>query len=158
MKTKITFIMEVEMANIMRFEPVREMVRMNDAMDRLFENFYGRGWSDADLFDAPSVDLYQTENEVVVKASLPGMKADDIQISVVGDVLTLRGEVKAEEEINGASYHIRERRSGSFARSMPLPSSVQADKAKAEFENGVLTLSLPKAEEMRPKTITVMAK
>lgn len=146
------------MANLVRFEPVREMVHMSDAMDRLFENFYGRGWRDIDLFDAPSVDLYQTENEIVVKASLPGMKADDIQISVVGDVLTLRGEIKADEEIKEASYHIRERRSGSFARSMPLPSAVQADKARAEFENGVLTLTLPKAEEMRPKTITVKAK
>jgi HSP20 family protein len=150
--------MEVEMANLVRFEPMREMVHMSDAMDRLFENFYGRGWRDMDLFEAPSVDMYQTENEIVVKASLPGMKADDIQISVVGDVLTLRGEVKADEEIKEASYHIRERRSGSFARSMPLPSAVQADKARAEFENGVLTLTLPKAEEMRPKTITVKAK
>jgi HSP20 family protein len=150
--------MEVEMANIVRFEPMREMVRMSDAMDRLFDNIYGGGWRNNELFDSPSVDLYQTENEIVVKASLPGMKADDIQISVVGDVLTLRGETKMEEEVKEASYHIRERRSGSFARSMPLPSAVQADKAKAEFENGVLTLTLPKAEEMRPKTITVKAK
>jgi HSP20 family protein len=77
---------------------------------------------------------------------------------VAGDVLTLRGEMKADEEVREASYHIRERRSGSFARSMPLPSPVQADKAKAEFENGVLTLTLPKADEMRPKTISVKSK
>jgi len=146
------------MANLIRFEPMREMVRMSDAMDRLFDNIYGRGWRDGDLFESPSVDMYQTENDIVVKASLPGMKADDIQISVVGDVLTLRGEVHAEDEINEASYHIRERRSGSFARSLPLPAAVQSDRAKAEFENGVLTLTLPKAEEMRPKTITVKAK
>lgn len=146
------------MANLIRFEPMREMVRMSDAMDRLFDNIYGRGWRDGDLFESPSVDMYQTENDIVVKASLPGMKADDIQISVVGDVLTLRGEVHTEEEINEASYHIRERRIGSFARSLPLPAAVQSDRAKAEFENGVLTLTLPKAEEMRPKTITVKAK
>ncbi|GAP20080.1 Hsp20/alpha crystallin family protein [Leptolinea tardivitalis] len=146
------------MANIVRFEPMREMVRMSDAMDRLFENIYGRGWHDGDLFESPSVDMYQTENDIVVKASLPGMKAEDIQISVVGDVLTLRGKIDAEEEVKDASYHIRERRSGSFARSLPLPSAVQSDKAKAEFENGVLTLTMPKAEEMRPKTITVKAK
>jgi HSP20 family protein len=150
--------MEVEMANIVRFEPMREMVRMSDAMDRLFDNIYGNGWRDSDLIDSPSVDLYQTDNEIVVKASLPGMKADDIQISVVGDVLTLRGEINLEEEVKDASYHIRERHSGSFSRSMPLPTGVQADKAKAEFENGVLTLTLPKAEETRPKTITVKAK
>jgi HSP20 family protein len=146
------------MANIVRFGPMREMMHMSDAMDRLFENIYGHGWSDTDLFNSPSIDLYQTENEIVVKASLPGLKADDIQISVVGDVLTLRGEMKMEEEIKEASYHIRERRSGSFSRSIPLPSAVQSDKAKAEFENGVLTLTLPKAEEMRPKTITIKAK
>lgn len=150
--------MEVEMANLVRFEPIREMVRMSDAMDRLFDNIYGRGWRDNDFIDAPSMDMYQTPNDIVVKASLPGMKADDIQISVVGDVLTLRGETRVEEEVKDASYHIRERRSGSFARSIPLPASVQADKAKAEFENGVLTLTLPKAEEMKPKTITVKAK
>jgi len=146
------------MANLVRFEPVREMVRMSDAMDRLFENIYGRGLRENELFDIPSVDMYQTENEVVVKASLPGMKADDIQLSVVGDVFTLRGEIKTDDEIKEASYHIRERRSGIFARSMPLPAAVQADKARAEFENGVLTLTLPKAEETRPKTIMVKAK
>ncbi len=146
------------MANLVRFEPMREMVRMSDAMDRLFDNIYGRGWRDNDILDTPSMDMYQTENDIVVKASLPGMKADDIQISVVGDVLSLRGETHAEEEIKEASYHIRERRSGSFARSIPLPAAVQADKARAEFEDGVLTLTLPKAEEMKPKTITVKAK
>lgn len=146
------------MANLVRFEPMREMVRMSDAMDRLFDNIYGRSWKDSDLFESPSVDMYQTENDIVVKASLPGMRADDIQISVVGDVLSLRGETHSEDEIKDASYHIRERRSGSFARSIPLPAAVQADKAKADFEDGVLTLTLPKAEEMKPKTITVKAK
>lgn len=146
------------MANIVRFEPMKEMVRMSDAMDRLFENIYGHGWVDSDLFGSPSVDMYQTENEVIVKASLPGIKAEDIQISVVGDVLTLRGEISSDNEVKEAMYHIRERRSGSFSRSLPLPSPVQSEKAKAEFENGVLTLTLPKAEEMRPKTITVKAK
>jgi HSP20 family protein len=146
------------MANIMRFEPMREMVRMSDAMDRLFENIYGQSLVENEIFGAPSVDMYQTENEIVVKASLPGMKADDIQISVVGEVLTLRGEISSEEEIKEASYHLRERRSGKFSRSIQLPSPVQSDKSRAEFENGVLTLTLPKAEEMRPKTISVKAK
>lgn len=131
---------------------------MSDAMDRLFENIYGRGMVESEMLGAPSVDMYQTENDIVVKASLPGMKADDIQISVVGDVLTLKGAINTDEEIKEVSYHIRERRSGTFVRSLPLPSPVQSEKAKAEFENGVLTLSLPKAEEMRPKTITVKAR
>lgn len=146
------------MANIVRFEPMREMVRMSDAMDRLFDNLYGHNWRDGDLFDVPAVDMFQTENEVVVKASLPGMKADDIQISVVSDVLTMKGEMRVEQDVKEAAYHIRERRSGSFTRSIQLPAPVQADKARAEFEDGVLTLTLPKAEEVRPKTITVKAK
>ncbi len=146
------------MANLVRFEPMREMVRMSDAMDRLFDNIYGQGWKDSELFDSPSVDMYQTENEIVIKASLPGMKAENIQISVVGEVLTLRGTIGSEEVVKEASYHIRERQSGSFSRSLALPSAVQSDKARAEFENGVLTLTLPKAEETRPKTITVKAK
>jgi HSP20 family protein len=146
------------MANIVRFEPMKEMVRMSDAMDHLFDNIYGHGWVDSDLFGSPSVDMYQTENDVIVKASLPGMVADDIQISVVGDVLTLRGEISTDDEVKEAAYHIRERRTGGFSRSFPLPTPVQSDNAKAEFENGVLTLTLPKAEEMRPKTITVKAK
>jgi HSP20 family protein len=150
--------MEVEMSNIVRFEPMREMVRMSDAMDRLFENIYGQNIGENDLFGSPTVDMYQTENDVVVKASLPGMKADDIQISVVNEVLNLRGEISSEEEVKGTSYHLRERRAGKFSRSIPLPSPVEPDKARAEFENGVLTLTLPKAEETRPKTISVKAK
>jgi len=146
------------MANTVRFEPMREMVRMSDAMDRLFENIYGHDWVNSDLLGTPAIDMYQTESEVVLKASLPGLKPDDIQVSVVGDMLTLRGEAKFDEEKKDIAYQIRERRSGSFSRSIPLSSPVQADKAKAEFENGVLTLTLPKAEEMRPKTITVRAK
>jgi HSP20 family protein len=93
-----------------------------------------------------------------VKATLPGVKADDIKISVTGDVLTIRGEVKHEEEVKNAAYHLRERSYGSFSRSIPLPTSVVADRAHAEFEDGVLTLRLPKAEEVRPKTIAVKAK
>ena len=104
------------------------------------------------------VDMYQTPEDIVVKATLPGVLPDDISITVSGDVLTIRGEVKTEEEKSGASYHIRERRYGTYSRSLPLPTSVAADKAKAEFENGVLTLTIPKAEEVKPKTITVKAK
>jgi HSP20 family protein len=102
--------------------------------------------------------MYQTDDEIVVKGSLPGIKADDISITITGDALTIRGEVKEQQSKDEASYHLRERRFGSFSRTIPLPTVVVADKAKADFENGILTLTLPKAEELKPKTITVKAK
>jgi HSP20 family protein len=102
--------------------------------------------------------MYQTNDEVVVKAAVPGLKADDVQINVTGDTLFIKGEAKQEEEKKDKTYHIREQRWGSFERSVMLPTNVIADKAKAEFENGILTITLPKAEEVKPKTIPVKAK
>ena len=147
------------MSNLTRWEPVREMMTLREAMDRLFDDAFTRpinlrdgGWS------APAVDMYQTDDEVVVRAALPGFKADEVQINVTGDVLTLRGELKHEEENKERAWHIREQRWSSFERSIALPTEVTADKAVADFENGVLTITLPKAEEVKPKTITVKAK
>jgi HSP20 family protein len=147
------------MSNLTRWEPVREMMSLREAMDRLFDDAFTRpvnlrdgGWS------APAIDMYQTDDEVVVKAALPGFQADEVQINVTGDVLTLRGEIKHEEEKKERSWHIREHRWGSFERSISLPTDVVADRANADFTNGILTISLPKAEEVKPKTITVKAK
>ena len=106
----------------------------------------------------PAIDLYQTDEEVVVKAALPGLKADDVQITVTNDLLTLRGEFKWENGHENATYHIREQRYGSFERSISLPVDVQTDKAKADFQNGILTITLPKAESVKPKTISIKAK
>jgi HSP20 family protein len=102
--------------------------------------------------------MYQTDNDVVVKAALPGFKADDVQINVTGEVLTIRGEMKYEEEQKEKAWHIREHRWGSFERSIALPTDVVSEKAQADFDNGILTITLPKAEEVKPKTITVKAK
>jgi HSP20 family protein len=138
---------------------MREMMTLREAMDRLFDDAFTRplnikdgGWS------APAVDMYQTDEEVVVKVALPGFKADEVQINITGDVLTLRGEQKHEEEKKEKAWHIREHRWGSFERSIGLPTEVTADRAIADFENGILTITLPKAEEVKPKTITVKAK
>ena len=106
----------------------------------------------------PSIDMYQTNDDVVVKAELPGLKADDVQITITADTLTLRGEFKQESEDKDATWHIHEHRSGSFERSIMLPTEVQGDKAAAEFENGVLTVKVPKAETVKPRTVTVKAK
>ena len=147
------------MSNLTRWEPVREMMTLREAMDRLFDDAFTRpinlrdgGWT------SPAVDMYQTDDEVVVKAALPGFKADEVQINVTGDILTLRGETKHEEEKKDKAWHIREHRWGSFERSIALPTDVKADRAAADFENGVLTVTLPKAEEVKPKTITVKAR
>ncbi len=146
------------MSRLIRWEPTREPLSIREMMDRFInEPLMGtRLWADGATL--PTVDMYQTDEDIVVKATLPGVKPDDIAISVTGDVLTLRGTTTEESERENATYYVRERRHGEFSRSLPLPAPVVADKAKAEFENGVLTLTMPKAEEVRAKTITVKAK
>jgi HSP20 family protein len=146
------------MSNLIRWEPAREMMSLRDAMDRLFDDAFTRPLSGRDGWSVPAVDMYQTDDEIVVKAALPGIKADEVQINITGEVLTLKGEVKQEEEKKEKAWHIREQRYGSFERSVVLPTDVVADKAKAEFENGILTITLPKADEVKPRTITVKAK
>ena len=150
------------MSNLIRWEPAREMMTLREAMDRLFDDAFTRplgfGNGHESAWSVPAVDMYQTENEVVVKASLPGIKTDEVQINVTGEVLTIKGEVKQKEETKEKAYHIREQRWGMFERSIALPTSVVADKAKADFENGIVTITLPKAEEAKPKTIAIKAK
>ncbi|MGA2504317.1 MAG: Hsp20/alpha crystallin family protein [Anaerolineales bacterium] len=146
------------MSNLTRWEPVREMMTLREGMDRLFDDAFTRPISMSGGSIVPAVDLYQNADEVVVKASLPGLKAEDVQISITADVLTLRGEFREESEQNEKTYHIRENRYGSFERQVMLPTDVQTEKAKADFENGVLTIVLPKAEAVKPKTITIKAK
>jgi HSP20 family protein len=131
---------------------------LREAMDHLFDDAFTRPLSVRDGWSVPAIDMYQTDDEIVVKASIPGFNADNVQISITGDVLTLRGEVKQEDEKNEKAWHIREQRWGSFERSVALPTQVVAEKAKAEFENGILIVTLPKAEEVKPKTITVKTK
>lgn len=146
------------MSNLTRWEPVREMMTLREAMDRLFDDAFTRPFSIRDGWSAPAIDMYQTDDEIVVKASLPGIKADEVQINITGDVLTLKGEVKHQEESKDKAWHIREQCWGSFQRSVALPTNVVADKAKAEFENGILAITLPKAEEVKPTTITINTK
>jgi HSP20 family protein len=146
------------MSDLIRWEPEREMVTLREAMDRLFDDAFTRPLGLDGALHMPAVDLYQTDNEVVVKASLPGLKADDVQISVTGDVLTIKGEFKEKEDKKEKAYHLREQRYGAFERTLSLPTEVKSDRAAADFEDGVLTITLPKAEAVKPKTITVKAK
>jgi HSP20 family protein len=146
------------MSNLSRWEPVREMMTLREAMDRLFDDAFTRPLGATDVSVAPAVDLYETDNEVVVKANLPGLTSDDVHISITSDVLTLSGELKFEDDRKGTTYHVQERCSGAFERSVMLPTDVEADKAKAVFEDGVLVVTLPKAETVKPKVITIKAK
>ena len=150
------------MTNLTRWEPAREMMTLREAMDRLFDDAFTRPFSlsreGGSNWSSPAIDMYQTGDEVVLKAALPGIKPDEVQINVTGDVLTIRGETKHEEEKKDKSWQIREHRWGAFERSVRLPTTVIADQAKAEFDNGILTISLPKSEEVKPKMISVRTK
>jgi HSP20 family protein len=137
---------------------MREMMSVGDLMGQAFDDFFSRSTSTIDRYVVLDLDMAETEDDVVVQAAIPGVKPDEINISVSGDTLTIRGEVKEDDELEENNYHIREMRRGSVTRSVLLPSKVIADKAKAEFENGILKLTLPKAEEVKPKTISVKAK
>lgn len=144
---------------ITRWEPFRDLVTLREAMDRLFaESFVRPGTAFPTTFEGPAVDVYQTKDDIVVKAAIPGVKPEDIDISVTGDVLTIKGELLQEEKVEEGDYMRQERRFGQFCRELSLPTPVNADKAKAEFEHGVLTLRLPKAEAVKPRSITVKAK
>lgn len=146
------------MSNLIRWEPAREMMTLREAMDRLFDDAFTRPLTLRDGWSAPAIDMFQTDDEIVVKAALPGFKPDEVQINVTGEVLTLKGEVKQQDEKKERAWHIREQRWGTFERSVVLPTDVISDQAKAEFENGILTITLPKAEEVKPKVINIKAK
>lgn len=149
------------MANLIRWEPAREMLSLREAMDRLFEESFLRpgqfGLSDSPATALP-VDMYETENALVVKATVPGLKPEEIEVTVTGDLLTIKGEFKSEEKTEKRNYLRQERRYGSFCRQVGLPAGVDSNKAKAVFENGVLTLELPKVEAVKAKTIKVVSK
>jgi HSP20 family protein len=149
------------MAELVRWNPARDAVSLREAMDRLFEesflrpDLFGGGESPA---SALPLDMYETESDVVVKASVPGVKPEDIQVTVTGDLLTIKGEFKTEEKTEKRNFLRQERRYGSFCRQLGLPSGVDSGKAEASFENGILTLTLPKVEAVKPKTVRVVAK
>jgi HSP20 family protein len=148
------------MANIVRWDPFRNMVSLRDMMDQMVDERFFRSpfplspWSEGSM----AVDMYETDDSVIVKTSIPGVKADDIDVSIAGDTLTIKAETKEEQEIKRENYLRRERRYGSYCRSVTLPGGLETEKADADYTNGILTLTLPKAEEIKPKSIKVTAK
>ncbi|MBN1286693.1 MAG: Hsp20/alpha crystallin family protein [Anaerolineae bacterium] len=146
------------MTNLIRWNPNREMVSLREAMDRLFEESFIRPF-DATRFvpnwGIPALDVIEDEDHVMVKAEVPGLKAEDIDVTVEGDRLTISGEFKEESEHKDKHYHRRERRTGSFERTLALPSTLKTHDVKAEFKDGVLTLIFEKLEEVKPRRVKI---
>ena len=154
---------------IVRWSPARELMPalseemfvMRRQINRMFDNlFRGEAPESADLPSIwnPSVDIAERESEYVVKVELPGVSKDDVRITLEDALLTIRGEKKQEKESKEASYHRMERSYGSFQRSFTLPASVKADRIEASYRDGILTVTLPKADEARRKQIEVRVK
>jgi HSP20 family protein len=139
------------------WDPFRETVSLRDAMNSLLQESFVRpsGVSSPTGYSAMPLDLSESENEFVVTAALPGVKPEDVQITAQGDTLTIRGESKAQEEKKGEQWHVRERRFGSFQRTVTLPTPIDSNSAQAHFEHGILTLTLPKSESAKPRQIKV---
>ncbi len=143
-------------ATLTRFEPFRGVSTLQDQINRLFNGALDRTSDEANLTAwAPAVDIYETEHELVVKADIPEIKPEDLDIRVENNILTIRGERKFEKKVNEDSYLRVERSYGSFSRSFSLANTVNAEAIKADYKNGVLTLSIPKREEAKPKQIKV---
>jgi HSP20 family protein len=144
---------------IERWASFPEMVGLRDAMNSLFQEGFeppngarsGRG---AATFTLP-LDITEAEDDFVVMASMPGIKPEDVQATVLGDTFTIRGESSVAEGRAGHNWLVRERRAGSFQRSVSLGTPINADKASAQFEHGVLTMTLPKSEQARPKQVNL---
>jgi HSP20 family protein len=149
------------MSSLMRWDPFRDTLSLRNAMDRLFEDSFvtpNFGWIAPTSAAGMALDVYETKDQVVIKAALPGVKPEETEVTITGDTLTIRGESKEEKEVKEENYIRKERHFGSFARSVTLPAGLEADKAEATFENGVLTLKIPKSEQVKPKSIKVKAK
>jgi len=139
-----------------RWDPFREMFTLQKSMDRLFD----RALRDESTWSAPVVwdlalDVAETKGEFIVKASIPGINPDDLEVTFTDNLLTIKGETKEEKEVKEEQYHLRERRYGAFSRSITLPNKVRSDSIEASYEAGVLTLKLPKIEEVKPKKIAI---
>jgi HSP20 family protein len=144
------------MSTIARLEPFRGFSTLQDQVNRLFNaGFNNQGDESAQTTWAPSVDIYETPNELVVKADLPDVNEKDIDIRVENNLLTIRGERKFEKSVSEENYLRVERTYGTFSRSFSLPNTVNAESIHADYKNGVLTINLPKREESKPRQVKI---
>jgi len=144
------------MAALVRWTPFRDLMNIQDEMNRLFEDFFRRpAQAGAGGVWAPVMDVSESDDKITVKMDLPGVSKDDVNISIVGNSLQVKGEKKQEKEVKEENYHRIERTYGSFYRSVELPTRVVAENIIAKFKDGVLTIELPKAEEVKPHAIEI---
>jgi len=144
------------MNSITRWDPFRNISTLQDQVNRLFESsFQGKADNSELTVWAPAVDIYETENELVLKADLPDINEKDLDVRVENNMLTIRGERKFEEKVKEDNYLRVERSYGSFSRSFSLPTTVNSEAIKAQYTNGVLTVELPKRAESKPKQVKV---
>jgi HSP20 family protein len=151
------------MANVIRWEPFQDTISLRQAMDRLVEDSFVRPFtreagSDGGRAAALPIDLYETPDTLVVKARIPGVNPEDVEVNINGDNLTVKAELRSDALLDDAknwTWYRHELYHGSIGRSVTLPTLIQSDKAEATFRNGELTLVLPKAEEVKPRSIRI---
>ena len=144
---------------IIRWDPFRDLVTLREKMNRLFEEAYSTRGEERELVSSswtPSVDIYETEQQLVMTAEVPGIEDKDIEIKIEDNTLTLKGERKFEKETQEENYHRVERAYGSFYRSFSLPPYIDQDNIEAEHENGVLKITMPKKHEAKPRQVKVL--
>jgi HSP20 family protein len=152
--------MDKKFKELAKWSPFHEVSRLRDEMDRLWQDFFEprrRGLRPITEEWIPAVDISDTADKVTVKIEIPGMEAKDIEISLSGDILTIKGDKKGEKEEKVENFYLVERSSGSFSRSLRLPTMVEGDKIEASYKHGLLTITCPKKEEVKPKQITIKA-
>lgn len=148
------------MNQLTEWKPFREVTRLRREMDRLWDDYFGpsrRALRPAAEEWLPAVDVSEAADKVTIKAEIPGLEAKDIDISITGDMITIKGEKKSEREETKENYHLVERSYGSFSRTLRLPAAVDPDKVEASYKQGVLTITCPKKEEAQPKPIEIKA-
>lgn len=143
---------------VVKWDPFRDLLSIQDRMNRLFEQTLSRSRPEEGIAAStwtPSVDIYETPETIVLKAELPGLSREDIEIQIRDNTLTLKGERRFAKDVQQENYLRIERAYGAFQRSFTLPATIQQDKIRAVFRDGVLELTLPKAEEAKPKKIAI---
>lgn len=148
--------------SLVRWEPFRDLMGLRRTVDQMVDDVFDRPWGLFDgrrlLAEHVPIDVYQTDNEFIVKAALPGVKPENVDLTITGSTLTIKGETKEEQEVKEESYLHREHRYGAFSRTIALPGQLNTDGAEASFENGIMTVTIPKAEEAKSKSIRVSIK
>jgi len=144
---------------IIRWDPFRDMMTLRERMNRLFDETYGSKEEETDIKRgvwAPTVDIHESEKKLVLTAELPGLKEEDVEVNIDGNTLSISGKREFEEETKKEDYHRIERSYGSFFRSFTLPSYIDQEKVKAEYDNGLLKVTMPKKPELKPKKVKVL--